>query len=477
MASSDTIKIYTMKKIITLLFTVFLFNFFSFGQCFSTISAGYSHNVGLKPNGAIWCWGWGNWGQLNNAVNINPNPMLFTTSTDWQYVFAGDYNTFAIKTNGTLWGTGRNNYGHLGIGTNTNVFSLTQIGTATNWKQVAACNTFTAALKTDNSLWAWGQNNSYQMGNNTCCSDQLTPIQIGTATDWKTVGTSDSFAGFAIKNNGTLWCWGTNISGLIGDSFVTEFTVPTQHNPDANWDKMSVGFYHILVLKTNESLWAWGGGNNGETGQDPSLTYDPSAPFQITGTWKAIAAGFRFSMGIKTNGTLWAWGINDVGQLGNGGTGLVNYVPIQLGTATNWASVSSGYQHTVALRTDGSLWIWGANNFGQQGNGTTTAVPAPTYLPIAGCTLGTETFASETNIMQLSPNPSNNDITIDYKGKENIDTIAIYDVLGKEVFTIEAIGNNAFSSSFSIANLASGTYVVALKNASGTVISKTLVKE
>jgi alpha-tubulin suppressor-like RCC1 family protein len=478
MTSSDIIKIYTMKKIITLLFTVFLFNFFSFGQCFSTLSCGEGHVTAKKTDGSLWVWGWGNWGQLNNTTNLNaPNPLQLTTGTNWLSVAAGQYNTLAIKSNGTLWGCGGNTTGQLGLGNTNAAFNLVQIGTANNWKQVAPGSFFTIALKTDNTLWAWGQNDGSQMGNNTCCADQLTPIQIGTATDWKTIGTSGSRSGFAIKNNGTLWCWGTNLSGLIGDSFVTEFTVPTQHNPDTNWDKMSVGYDHILVLKTSGSLWAWGGGGNGETGHDPSSSYDPSVPFQIAGTWKTMATGLRFSMGIKTDGTLWAWGRNDVGQLGNGSTGLVNYVPIQLGTATNWESVACGFFHTVALRTDGSLWSWGKNNYGQLGNGTLTTVPTPTYVPIAGCTLGTETFASETNAMQLSPNPSNNDITIDYKGKENVDAIVIYDVLGKVVFTIEALGNNAFSSSFSIAGLASGTYVVALKNGKGNVVSKTLVKE
>ena len=219
-----------------------------------------------------------------------------------------------------------------------------------------------------------------------------------------------------------------------------------------------------------------GGGQYGETGQNPAPTVDYLAPFQIAGTWKSVAAGFSFSMGIKTDGTLWAWGRNNVGQLGNGVTSAINYTPIQLGTATNWDSVSCGWQHTVALRTDGSLWSWGTNFYGQLGNGGTATVATPTNVPIAGCTLGVEEFTAQ-NSMQISPNPVSSELTLNYKGVENIDGVVLYDLAGREVYTLEALGNNAFSSSFSIAQLQSGTYIVVLKNKGKSVVSSKVVKE
>lgn len=188
-----------------------------------------------------------------------------------------------------------------------------------------------------------------------------------------------------------------------------------------------------------------------------------------------MSAGVSFSMGIKTDGTLWAWGKNDVGQLGDGGTAN-RYIPVQLGTATNWDSVSCGYQHSVALRTDGSLWSWGTNDFGQLGNGGTTAVAAPTNALIAGCTLGVEEFTAQ-NSMQISPNPVSSELTITYKGIDTIDTIVLYDINGREVYTLEALDNNAFSSSFSIAQLQSGTYIVVLKNKGKNIVSTKIIKE
>lgn len=463
-------------KIALTLVLLFLINT-SYSQCFATLSAGYGHNSGKKTDGSFWVWGSGTLGQMGNGSDFDVyNPELIPSNANFQYITCGEFDIFGIKTNGTLWASGYNIYGQLGIGSTIgHISTFTQVGTATNWKQVAGGDYFTLALKTDNSLWGWGQNDGYQMGNNTCCANQLTPIQIGTATDWKTIGSSNARSGFAIKNNGTLWCWGTNIAYLLGDSSVTVRMVPTQHNPTADWDSMSVGNAHILALKTNATLWAWGDGGTGQTGQDPTTTFNYSLPFQIAGTWKAAACGENFSIGIKTDGTLWAWGRNDVGQLGDGGTSN-RYIPVQLGTATNWDSVSCGYQHTIALRTDGSLWSWGTNDFGQLGNGGITAVATPTNVPIIGCTLGVDEFTAQ-NTIQINPNPVRSELTINYKGVETIDTIVLYDLTGKEVYNLEALGNNAFSSSFSISALQVGTYVVVLKNKGKSVVSGKIIKE
>lgn len=246
-------------KILVLSF--FFFTLITFGQCFTAVSAGYNHVAGIKPNGTIWVWGWGNWGQQGNTNDFDEYlPLQLTNTSNWQSIKSSQFNTFGIKTNGTLWGCGGNLYGGMGIGSTLNHISvMTQISTATNWKEIVGGNYTTIALKTDNSLWGWGQNDNYQMGNNTCCANQLTPIQIGTATDWKTIGVSYTRCSLAIKNNGTIWGWGSNSSGFLGDSSVTERTVPTQLNPATDWDKMSVGFEHILALKTNATLWSWGG--------------------------------------------------------------------------------------------------------------------------------------------------------------------------------------------------------------------------
>jgi len=369
----------------------------------------------------------------------------------------------------------------LGVGNDTEqgYFELMQIGSSNNWKEVVASGSQTIALKTDNTLWGWGQNDFYQVGNNNCCANVLSPVQISTDTDWKTIAVSEVRTSFALKNNGTLWGWGGNNSNLLdpfNNSIVLQ--IPTQINTDTDWKDISVGQAHILALKTNGTLWAWGDGGLGQTGHDPSSSFGLGTPNQIMGTnWGKIAAGNAFSLAIKTDGTLWAWGKNDVGQLGTGTT-TNTYIPVQVGTDSDWVSVSAGYQHVVALKSNGALYTWGANDNGQLGNGTTTGVSTPTNVPIAGCMLANESFtASSSTRFIISPNPAQNELNLTYKGTEVINTISIYDISGKEVFSTQPAATTILMATFSLAALQSGSYVVALKNNGKTVVSKQLVKE
>ena len=234
-----------------------------FSQCFdefSLRSSGY-HVVSIKSDGTLWGWGYSSFGQLGNTNMTNPIPFQLSTDTDWHKTFAGVANAFFIKTNGTLWGIGNSEFGLLGNGSTTQVNpTLQQIGTATNWQKISASSDMTIGIKTDGTIWGWGQNDQYEMGNNTCCANQLTPIQIGTANHWVDIETSLGASIFALKNDGTLWGWGLNLAGLLADNTVMARSIPTQLNSDTDWASIHVGAAHILALKTNGTLWSWGGG-------------------------------------------------------------------------------------------------------------------------------------------------------------------------------------------------------------------------
>ena len=455
-----------MKKLILFIFLLSFLN--SFAQCFTNVLTRQNHNVAKKDDGTLWVWGWGVWGQLGDVNGTDSNsPNQLSNDNDWNKITSGTFNTFVIKNNGSLWGTGRNQNGDLGINSNTNIYELTQVGTANNWKKVSGGDLHTVGIKTDGTIWAWGWNYYHQVGDNTTI-DRLVPVQISTTSDWKTIETTLYGPSFALKYNGTLWGWGPNGPGLLGDSLLNYRAIPTQHNTDTDWNDFVLGGNHILALKNNGTLWSWGGTDRGETGDGPASIFR-YVPAQI-GTdndWKFIAAGEFNSFGIKNNGTLWAWGFNDAGQLGNGNT-TTQYYPIQIGTDTNWASVNSGYQHTVALKTDGSLWAWGNNDFGQLGDGTNVSTLIPTQISVAGCNLGNEEFENNNNF-SINPNPAQNTITI--TTQQTINEIKIYNTLGQLVQT--TTGN---TKTLDVSQLKSGNYFLKI-GYDGIVSSERFIKE
>jgi hypothetical protein len=449
-------------------------------QCFSDISSGYGTVVAKKTDGSVWGWGDNSLGQLGGLPQSNYYVSAsLPNSGNVLKIFSGTISTFLIKSNGTLWATGGNFNGNLGVNsTSPAITTLVQVGTENNWKEVSG-DYFTIAVKYDGTLWAWGQNDGHQMGDGSCCADRLVPGQVGTDTDWQKVEVSGSRSAFAIKTNGTLWVWGTNISGLLGSNVVQSISVPTQFTTDSNWDKVAAGYVHILALKTDGTLWAWGDGTTGGCGDGLPLSYLRSSPHQVisTGTWATMSAGQQFSVGIKTDGTLWAWGQNDQGQLGDGTT-TNKSLPEQIGTATNWQSVSCGYVGVAALRTDGSLWTWGDNTYGQlcNGNPAISSSATPYNVPVAGCSLGVNDFDKPTALI-LSPNPAAESLTVHYDGKASCDRMTIYDLSGRVIYRTDAIGALQFTAALPVGDLQSGTYILALEKGGKRLVSEAWVKE
>ncbi len=313
---------------------------------------------------------------LSLAFSINANAQC------WSQISTGTLHTLAIKTDGTLWAWGYNGFGQLGDGTNTNNNASTQIGTATNWSQISTGGYHTIAIKTDGTLWAWGMNSSGQLGDGTT-SDKNVPTKIGTATNWSQISAGNNHT-LAIKTDGTLWAWGVNLYGQLGDGTNTAINAPTQIGTDNNWSLISAGGEHSLALKIDGTLWAWGYNGWGALG-DGTTSSGINAPTQIgtDNNWSQISAGDYHTLAIKTDGTLWACGSNSNGQLGDGTNSNYNTVLTKIGSATNWSQICAGGNHTLASKTNGTLWAWGYNLYGALGDGTNTDKNVPTQLGIA----------------------------------------------------------------------------------------------
>ncbi|MEO6755523.1 MAG: choice-of-anchor tandem repeat GloVer-containing protein, partial [Chthoniobacteraceae bacterium] len=176
---------------------------------------------------------------------------------------------------------------------------------------------FTLGIRTGGTLWGWGNNGNGQLGNGTTTSS-TTPVQIGAVTNWKSVSSGASFA-LAVRLDGTLWAWGLNSSGQVGDGTITQRTSPVQIGAATNWAAVTAGNAHAIALKTDGTLWAWGSNVNGELGQgtsDALTTHTSPVQVGIVTTWSGISAGNNHVLATRTDGTLWAWGLNSSGQVG-----------------------------------------------------------------------------------------------------------------------------------------------------------------
>lgn len=235
-------------------------------------------------------------------------------------------------------------------------------------------------IKSDGSLWAWGSNSSGQLGDGTTVT-KISPVQIGTGTNWNFVASGFSHT-IGIKSDGTIWAWGLNGNGQLGDGTIVNKSVPTQIGTATNWVFASGGTLFTAALKSDGTIWTWGQNSSGQLGD--GTVVDKNAPVNVgTATnWVKLSCGNVHTLAIKADGTLWAWGANSAGQLGDGTTVNKN-APVQIGVATNWASVSCGLNHTLAIKTDGTLWAWGQNVSGQLGDGTLTGKTAPIQIGTA----------------------------------------------------------------------------------------------
>ena len=319
------------------------------------VSAGIDQETAIKTNGTLWCWGLNTYGQLGNGTTTSySSPIQVGSLTNWKQVSVGEFYNAASKTDGTLWAWGYNNHGQLGNGTTTSYSSPIQVGSLTNWKQITAGNFHTAAIQIDGSLWTWGYNAQGQLGNNNSGTDYSSPIQVGYLTNWKQVAVGE-FYNAAIKTDGTLWTWGYNNYGQLGNGTTTSYSSPIQVGSLTNWKQVSCGYNGFTTaVKNDGTLWAWGYNANGQLGNGTVTSY--SSPIQVGSltNWKQVSCGYNgFTTAVKNDGTLWAWGYNANGQLGNG-TVTSYSSPIQVGSLTNWRQVACGTYFTAAI-SDGYI--------------------------------------------------------------------------------------------------------------------------
>ena len=316
----------------------------------------YAGNVEYTTSeGTLWAWGDNPVGGMGHPpANQYSNPQQIP-GTSWKNARAGYRSSMATRNDGTLWGWGYNDDGALGTNNKKNYSSPMQIGSDTDWKRISHGYQVSAATKTDGTLWVWGANDVGQLGQNNT-TYRSSPIQV--PGSWETAIVNSRWI-YGIKADNTLWCMG-------GNNDYGELGTNTQGNPSrrsspiqipgTTWNTIfsSHSPQCIGAIKTDGTLWMWGKNNYGGLGQNqaPAQLAGLSSPTQVPGTtWKT--GGQNTESGIwlvKTDGTLWAQGYNYVGSLGLNVAYSSFSSPVQVGTSTDWNIVGGNEKSMWGLR-------------------------------------------------------------------------------------------------------------------------------
>lgn len=376
------------------------------------VSAG-SHSLALTADGKVWSWGTNGMGQLGDNTTIDRFTPVAVLAPGGSGLISGVSSisagggaySLALKTDGSVWGWGSNYLGLLGIGTGIS-YSRTPLqvknedgnGVFAQGAQIAAGEYHALAVKSNGEYWGWAHNTFGQLGNGNNDHQDL-PVRVVELASTGIAMTRDiglgDYYNVTLKPDGTVWSWGYNASGRLGDGTATNRKTPVQvkgaGGSGALSDVVSIstGESHTIVLKSDGTVWSWGINFDGRLGD--STTINRNAPVQVMGPTgmltdvTAVSAGTNHSVALKSDGTVWSWGSNTYGRLGDGTTTTRN-TPVQVkgnggtGFLTNIVAVSAGGQHTLALSSDGTLWAWGYNYNGQLGDGTTVNRSTPVQV-------------------------------------------------------------------------------------------------
>lgn len=344
-----------------------------------------THTLYAKRDGTLWAWGKNDDGQLGDGTTTGRStPVKITGIPNIKSVAAGYDHTVVLTTDGQVFAWGNNSNGQLGDGSTTGRTKPAQVaGTIlSNIQAIDAGYKYTIALRGDGTVWTWGYNNKGQLGNNTQ-TDMYTPQQVA--------GLSGSImasiaAGYdhalSVRNDGMVWAWGNNDNGQLGNNTTTDSLVPVQVVDLTTVSEIAAGNLYSLALLKDGSVRAWGHNALGELG-DGTTTNRP-APVQVINlsSTVSIIAGYDHAVAQLTNGTVWTWGDNSNGQLGDNST-TGRTVPQMVPSLSGAVAVAAGRDDTFALlKSSDALWSWGWNINGQLGDGTMMEQRLPVPIPV-----------------------------------------------------------------------------------------------
>lgn len=356
------------------------------------IAAGYGHSLFLKNDGTVWACGYNYSGQLGDSTSNNnrTTPVQVYDLSGVTAIAAGQFHSLFVKNDGTAWACGGNSFGQLGDGTTTGKIIPVQITTLSGVTKVSSIADFSLFLKNDGTAWGCGVNNDGQLGDGTTNSSS-TPVQVSSLTGITSIAAGNQHSLFA-KYDGTVWACGTDVNGQLGNGPQSNSSVPVQvinlctgfSYSAIQSQFISAGDRHSIFICADSTVNVCGGVNYSQLGGGGSLTTNQLTPVQngLSGITTTVAGG-EHSLFLKSDGTVVGCGRNDYGQLGDG-TNATTATPVQAGNLTGIIAMDAGMNHSLFLKADGSVWAAGENSTGKFGNGTNTNSTTP--IQVTGLT-------------------------------------------------------------------------------------------
>ena len=355
--------------------------------------------VNITGSDIPFAWGDNGWDQLGVSyltTSSSNTPVQVTGLTGVTAVSAGYRFTLALKSDGTVWAWGDNGFGELGNNSTTPSYTPVQVegsgssGFLTGVIAVSAGSYHCLALKSDGTVWAWGDNSKGELGINTSTSSSKTPVQVGSLSNVTAIAAGDNYFSLALKSDGTVWAWGYNFSGQLGnnDNTYANSYIPVEVGGStvlSGITAIDAGYSHSLALKSDGSVWSWGDNSKSELGMGDPYVGSENHPYEVVGTGgtgtlsgiTAISAGELYSLALDNSSHVWSWGSNSSGQLGtNASLTYTTASPVEVHGINNSGNLSgitaisagtTGTPHILALSSDGTVCGWGSNGDGALG--------------------------------------------------------------------------------------------------------------
>lgn len=338
-------------------------------------------SAGQATRGRVKAWGSNGSGQLGNGGTDPEHSPIFVPNLDnVKNLDSGCQHVLALKRNGTVRAWGSNNDGQLGNDDAPNNSPIpVAVSGLDNVKAVSAGGSHSLALKTNGTVRAWGSDDDGELGNNSPLNARPVPIKVDDLNHVRAIAAGQNVS-YALKLNGTVWSWGLNDSGQLGNSDMpnnSPVPVKVKKLDNVNTIATNCSGFHALAVKKNGTVWAWGYGGDGVLGNGSTDNSDVPVRVSLLDEVKDVSGGYIFSLALKKNGTVWSWGENGDGALGTGNEDD-SYVPVRVKNLRRVKEIAAGGSHGLAIRRNGEVKAWGWNIAGQLGDGSTDT----RYLPV-----------------------------------------------------------------------------------------------